>query len=168
MEPGPTATDNAKSISSFQDRGSKLVMWHGWADQIIMPQGTIDLYDQVVKSSDGGNLTATQEWMRLFMTPGVSHCGMDTTPFFEALVAWVEKGTAPSTILHQVSAKTPRPLCPHPQVAVYKGSGSTDDAANFACGANTVADTEDANSRVNMRLFGVPFVPSSPCPGCES
>ena len=168
MEPGPTATDNAKSISAFRDRGSKLIMWHGWADQIIMPQGTIDLYDQVVNSSDGGNLKATQEWMRLFMTPGVSHCGMDTTPFFEALVAWVEKDAAPSTILHQVSAKTTRPLCPHPQVAVYKGSGSTDDAANFACGANTVADTEDANSRVNMRLFGVPFVPSSPCPGCES
>jgi len=55
------------------------------------------------------------------------------------------------------------------QVAVYKGSGSTDDAANFACGDNlpsVAVDTEDANTRVNIRLFGKPFVPSPPCPGC--
>ena len=54
MEPGPTATDNPESIAAFRDRGSKLVMWHGWADQIIMPQGSIDYYNQVVKVSDNG------------------------------------------------------------------------------------------------------------------
>jgi len=47
MEPGPTATDNPASIAAFRDAGHKLVMWHGWADQMIMPQGSIDYYNQV-------------------------------------------------------------------------------------------------------------------------
>eukprot|EP00040_Diaphanoeca_grandis_P020936 m.111350 g.111350 ORF g.111350 m.111350 type:complete len:615 (-) comp28115_c0_seq1:975-2819(-) len=167
MEPGPTATDNAKSISSFRDKGGKVIMWHGWADQIIMPQGSIDYYNQVINISDGGNLTATQEWFRFFMAPGVAHCGMDTFGYFEALVNWVENGTAPETIAHKVDSNNTRPLCPHPHVAVYKGSGSTNDPNNFACGPNPVgADTEDCDARVNNRLFGMPFVPSAPCPGC--
>ena len=92
---------------------------------------------------------------------------MDTTPYFTALVAWVEEGKAPDTVLHKVSAKTTRPLCPHPQVAIYDGHGSPDDAASFECGANPVgADTEALDARVNQRLFGKPFVPSAPCPGC--
>jgi|TARA_B110000208_G_scaffold191464_1_gene258393 hypothetical protein len=168
MEPGPTATDNAESIKAFRDRGSKLVMWHGWADQIIMPEGSIDFYNQVTKTIDGGNHSATLDWFRFFMAPGVAHCGMDTTVYFDALVEWVEHGVAPTQVVHQVSEKTTRPLCPHPTVAVYSGSGSTDDAANFKCGANTPvgADMEDADARINMRLFGKPFVPSAPCPGC--
>eukprot|EP01043_Picozoa_sp_COSAG02_P073540 COSAG02_NODE_14342_length_1282_cov_1.686391_2_plen_129_part_01 len=113
-------------------------MWHGWADQMIMPQGSIDYYNQVVKVTDGGDLSATQKWFRFFMAPGIAHCGMDTSPYFDAVVAWVENGTTPATILHQVSAKTARPLCPHPHVAVYKGSGSPDDPTNFACGPNPV------------------------------
>jgi hypothetical protein len=141
-------------------------MWHGWSDNIIMPQGTIDYYNAVVRTVDGGNVSETQDWMRLFMVPGVTHCGMDAGVFFDALVEWVEHGVAPATVLHAVSSKTTRPLCPHPAVAVYNGSGSTDDAANFGCAASPVVDTEDCNTRVNMRLFKKPFVPSKPCPGC--
>ena len=64
-------------------------------------------------------------------------------------------------------ANTTRPLCLHPEVAIYSGSGSTGDPANFACGPNPVGpDTEDCDARVNQRLFGEPFVPSAPCPGC--
>jgi len=170
MEPGPTATDNPESIAAFRDRGSKLVMWHGWADQIIMPQGSIDYYNQVVKVSDNGNLTATQEWFRLFMAPGVSHCGMSNDPYFQALVKWVEHGIAPESIQHDSSAYKSRPLCPHPTVAVYNGKGSTNDADNFHCGPNLpeiAVDTEDCDARVNQRLFGMSFVPSAPCPGCK-
>ena len=89
--PVDAVQDNSESISAFKERGSKLVMWHGWSDNIIMPQGTIDFYNAVVNTVDGGDVTKTQEWMRLFMAPGVSHCGMDTGVFFDALVAWVEK-----------------------------------------------------------------------------
>merc|ERR1712196_410424 len=165
MEPGPTATDNPESIGAFRDSGGKLLMWHGWADQIIPPQGSIDYYNQVVQRADGGNLSTTQEWFRFFLAPGVGHCAMDTDPYFKALVAWVENGTAPERVLQRVSARTTRPLCPHPSVAVYTGVGSTDDPANFVCGPNPVgADTEDCDARVNERLFGKPFVPSAPCP----
>ena len=132
-----------------------------------MPQGTIDFYNAVTNTSDGGDLAKTQKWFRLFMAPGVAHCMMDTNPYFEALVAWVENRTAPEIILHQISDENIRPLCPHPRVAVYKGSGSTGDPANFECGPNPVGpDTEDVDSCVNRRLFGKPFVPSAPCPGC--
>ena len=105
-------------------------------------------------------VTDVMGWFRFFMAPGEPHCAMDTSGAFESLVQWVEQGVAPKTILHQVSKTTTRPLCPHPTVAVYKGSGSTDDAANFECGENPVADTEDTNARLNTRLFGKPFLPS--------
>ena len=133
-----------------------------------MPQGSIDYYNQVTKTISKGNRSATQDWFRFFMAPGVGHCAMDTDAYFDALVKWVEKDTAPESILHRVSSETTRPLCPHPNVAIYKGSGSTDDAANFECGANPVGpdSVEDCDSRVNTRLFGSPFVPSAPCPGC--
>ena len=71
------------------------------------------------------------------------------------------RSIAPASIVHRVSKKTSRPLCPHPQVAIYDGHGSPDDAASFECGANPVgADTEALDARVNQRLFGKPFVPS--------
>jgi feruloyl esterase len=85
------------------------------------------------------------DWMRLFLMPGVAHCGggvgPDQADFLGAIERWREKGEAPAQI---IATRPPgrgagagpamaRPLCPHPQVARYKGSGSTDEAANFAC-----------------------------------
>ena len=84
------------SLSLSHSLAGKLVMWHGWADQIIMPQGSIDYYNAVTDTVSAGKLAATQEWFRFFMAPGVAHCGMDTSVFFEALVAWVERGDAPA------------------------------------------------------------------------
>jgi feruloyl esterase len=83
--------------------------------------------------------------MLLFMVPGMDHCYGGDGPFdFNAVAAleqWVEKGKAPDRIIaaHFPENASPgkpdrtRPLCPYPQVAKYKGSGSTDDAANFVC-----------------------------------
>src|SRR4029434_9199503 len=72
---------------------------------------------------------------------GVAHCGGGAGPqpqnLFGALVDWVEKGVAPDQIRAQITTAgggmRTRPLCPYPQTAIYKGSGSTDDAANFSC-----------------------------------
>jgi feruloyl esterase len=83
------------------------------------------------------------QWIRLFMAPGMGHCrGGDGPNTFDAiggLDEWVEKKTAPDRLVAtQVTAGSPgrtRPLCPYPQLAVYTGMGSTDDAANFACKA---------------------------------
>ena len=67
----------------------------------------------------------------------------------------MENGTPPDKLIVKVNGKTTRPLCPHPSVAVYKGTGSTHDAANFECGENTPVgkDAEDCDARVNQRLF---------------
>ena len=133
------ATDNP-NLKTFHKHGGKLVMWHGWSDPVIMPEGTIDYYEKVVKRN-GGKLEQTQQFARLFMAPGVGHsfggAGPQPQGLFDSVVNWVEKGEAPESILAsksvgEVGTRT-RPLCPYPAVAAYKGSGSTDDASNFSC-----------------------------------
>jgi hypothetical protein len=134
-------TDNP-DLSAFRDRGGKSIVWHGWADQLIFAEGTIDYYGRVQKEMGGAKKTA--EFMRLFMAPGVGHCSGGTGPAptetLDALLAWVEDGKAPDTLpavrRDQSGAITRRrPLCQYPLVAKYKGSGSTDDATNFVCSA---------------------------------
>jgi feruloyl esterase len=134
-------TDNP-DLTAFRDRGGKTIVWHGWADQLISAEGTTDYYNRVVKTMGGVEKTA--QFMRLFMAPGVGHCGGGVGPAptgtMEAVVAWVEEGKAPETLIGSRPAQgggTPRtrPLCQYPMVAKYKGTGSTDDAANFTCSA---------------------------------
>ena len=114
-------------------------MYHGWADQNIAPRNSINYYNSVV--ANVGSETKTQEFLRLFMLPGMGHCsggaGPDTFDALPALGQWVEKGTAPTQIIAPkvAAGKVTRtcPLCVYPQVEQYKGSGSIDDAANFTC-----------------------------------
>jgi hypothetical protein len=137
---GPLMASDNSDLSAFRDRGGKLVMWHGFADQLIVPEGSIDYYDAVTQTL-GGGYKRTQQFARLFMAPGVGHCGGGNGPqpqaIFDAVVNWVEDGQAPDRI---VAAKTSggvvtqtRPLCAYPQFARWTGAGSTDDAANFVC-----------------------------------
>jgi feruloyl esterase len=134
-------TDNP-DLTEFRNRGGKAIVWHGWADQLITADGTVDYYNRVVKQMGGSEKTS--EFLRLFMAPGVAHCAGGPGPApsgqLEALLAWVEEGKAPETLTairrDQSGAITrSRPLCPYPLVAKYKGTGSTDDAASFACSA---------------------------------
>ena len=133
-------TDN-DDLTAFRDRGGKAIVWHGWADQLISAEGTVDYYTRVQQQMGGAKKTS--EFVRLFMAPGVGHCagGAGPTPTgqLEALLAWVEEGKAPETLLatrrDQTGAVTrSRPVCAYPLVAKYKGRGSTDDAASFECG----------------------------------
>jgi feruloyl esterase len=135
------ATDNP-DLAGFRNHGGKAIVWHGWADQLISAEGTVDYYTRVQKEMGGAKKTS--DFIRLFMAPGVGHCGGGTGPAptetLESLLAWVEDGKAPETLpavrRDQAGAVTRRrPLCQYPLVAKYKGSGSTDDAANFVCSA---------------------------------
>jgi len=135
------ATDNP-DLSAFRDRGGKLLLWHGWWDQLIYPEGTIDYYQRVERQMGGAENTA--KFARLFLAPGVGHCaggpGPQPSGQFDAVVRWVEEGKAPETLTavrRDPSGATvrSRPLCRFPMTAIYKGSGSTDDAANFTCAA---------------------------------
>ena len=125
-------------LSRFAKHGGKLLMYHGWADQDIAPQASINFYKDTSKATAAAQ---SAQWIRLFMVPGMQHCGggegPNTFDMMTALERWVEQGTAPEHILasHSTDGKVDRtrPLCPFPQVARYKGAGSIDDAANFAC-----------------------------------
>jgi feruloyl esterase len=124
-------------LSRLKNRNGKLLMWYGWADEALNAMGGIDYYESVLNRMG----PSTPEFFRLFMVPGVFHCGggIGTSSFdmFTPLMRWVEEGTAPDSVpaSRRIDGKVvrTRPLCPYPQVARYKGSGSIDDAANFAC-----------------------------------
>lgn len=128
------------NLSDFEAHGGKLVMYHGWADQLIAPENSVNYYRSVVAKM--GGLKKTQQFARLFMVPGMMHCQGGAGPStFDALTAvekWREQGTAPMKIVASKVVKgkvvETRPLCPYPTVAIYKGSGDTNDAATFVCG----------------------------------
>jgi len=130
---------NNPDLSAFRAHGGKLIMYFGWADPQLNPRVAVEYYDQVVARM-GENTTG---FFRLFMVPGMFHCGggVGTSTFDVAtpLLHWVESGAAPNAIqASQVSGGKiirTRPLCPYPQIARYKGSGSTDEAVNFSCAA---------------------------------
>lgn len=149
-------------ISAFADAGGKLILWHGWTDQFIFPQGTIDYVSRVNATLGGEEVTSN--FMRLFMAPGVNHCrggegadafGQDanrqtaTRPLkpepeydmFAALVSWVENGTAPEKIVAtqyinddpSEGVAMTRPMCVWPKVATYDGDGDPLDTSSFEC-----------------------------------
>jgi hypothetical protein len=135
---GPLMASDNPNLAPFRDRGGKLVLWHGWSDQLIVPTGTVDYYDRVARKL--GGYERTQQFARLFMAPGVAHCAGGDGPqpqgAFQAVVDWVELGTAPETILASKAipgGTRTRPLCPYPKQARWNSTGSTDDAGNFIC-----------------------------------
>ena len=136
------------NLRAFRARGGKLIQYHGWNDQLISPHNSIDYFESVLslESSNGRDRAAAladmQQFYRLFMVPGMAHCGGGNGPnVFDvegALEEWVEHGVAPESVIaaHLGPNGVPdrrRPLCPYPRVAMYKGEGDTNDAASFAC-----------------------------------
>jgi feruloyl esterase len=123
-------------LSAFKGKGHKLILWHGWADAGLSPLGTIKYYD-AVHARDA----SADEFVRMFLLPGVLHCGggagPDAVDWAAAISAWVENGNAPDQVIAkkvaQGAVSRSRPVCRYPQHAEYKGSGSTDEAQNFAC-----------------------------------
>jgi hypothetical protein len=126
-------------LTAFRNRKGKMLMYFGWADPSLNPLMGIEYYEGVLQRMGAG----TKDFFRLFMQPGVFHCGGGVgAGTFEPLlvvVDWVEKGIAPDRLTGEriVNGKVirSRPLCPYPQTAKYKGSGSIDEAENFRCEA---------------------------------
>jgi feruloyl esterase len=134
---GKLANATDPNLRDFRARGGKLLITYGWADAILQPQMGVDYYEKAV-AANGRNGT---DFMRLFMIPGMAHCGGGVGPdqydAVTAVIDWVEKGVAPDSLVAKKivngQVTRSRPLCPYPQVARYRGQGSTDDAANFEC-----------------------------------
>ena len=125
------------NLKAYFDRGGKILQYHGWADQQMSPGNSPKYYKSVLAKLGGPGKVMHN--YRLFMVPGMGHCqgGEGATDTFDKraiLQAWVEQNKAPDKIIASTrDDKKTRPLCPYPEVAVYNGSGSTDDAANFSC-----------------------------------
>lgn len=122
------------------DNGGKLILWHGWADAGAPPEPTLDYYENVVETTFSGDAGAAREHARLFMFPGMSHCGGGPGPSewdpLEPLVEWVERGVAPDHVIarHRSDGEidNERKVCAHPQIAVYDGPRrGADDPANW-------------------------------------
>jgi hypothetical protein len=146
---------NDPNLGPFMTRGGKLILYHGWSDAAIPATHTIDYYNSVISTLGQPQVDS---FARLYMAPGMQHCsggpgpssfGEDGAPvpgdpqhdIFAALQDWVEKGNAPSSIVATKynednagkGVKMTRPLCPYPEAARYRGTGDTNDAANFVC-----------------------------------
>ena len=148
-------------LSKYKKTGGKLLMYFGWGDAAIPAEGGIKYYDSVVNTL--GGISQTQDFYRLFMVPGMGHCvgGAGANAFgqghwpslpaalqndsrhniMRALEAWVERDVAPQKIIAtkyvnddaNKGVAFTRPLCPYPQIAIYKGTGDTKEATNFVC-----------------------------------
>lgn len=147
------------SLDAFAARGGKLIIYHGLADTLVAPGQSIAFYERQAAQLGGGRNLADSA--RLFLAPGMMHCGGGTGPdafnatlgipprppaddakhdIFSALIAWTDRGEAPDHVIAtKFSAEDTgeiamqRPLCPYPRRAVYRGSGSTRSASNFIC-----------------------------------
>jgi len=130
-------------LSAFRAHGGKLLIYHGWNDAgsggAISPLNSVNYYASVLAKMG----SSQQDWLRLFMVPGMAHCGGGPGPnqvnWMAALERWRELGIAPDRLIaSRVSenhVNMTRPICPYAAVAKYSGTGSTNDAANFVCKA---------------------------------
>jgi hypothetical protein len=158
---GPVLNSTNPDLRSFRARGGKLIQYHGWGDAAIAPLSSIEYYEAaqafLSRFPDARSNTShsVQDFYRLFMVPGMGHCGGGVGPnqfgngagaladpqhnVFAALEGWVEKGIAPEkiiatgTAIEDRSKILTRPLCPYPKVARYNGSGDPNDAGSFSC-----------------------------------
>ncbi|WP_281827398.1 tannase/feruloyl esterase family alpha/beta hydrolase [Jannaschia rubra] len=126
-------------LGAFAESGGKLLMYHGWADAIVFPGKTVDYFETLGQTTEG-------DFARLFMIPGMDHCGIQGTgpgiaqdgfDALGALDAWVETGTPPDSLpTTKVVDGTPqwsRPVCAWPARAAFGGEGDWRDAANWTC-----------------------------------
>jgi feruloyl esterase len=131
---------DSPDLTAFRNTGGKMITWHGLADPVIFPQGTVNYYQRVQAITGGAS--NLDSFYRLFLAPGVGHCGLTgngpvPTDALTAVVNWVEKGQAPATLpaatVDSTGGVITRNLCPYPKAARYNGSGDPNSAANYTC-----------------------------------
>jgi feruloyl esterase len=142
------------NLDAFERRGSKLILYHGWADPLVNPRNSINYYESVVsRAAAHGSADAlrdTQKFARLFMAPGMAHCaegqGLNTFDTLTALESWVEHRIAPdqlsgshTTLPFPINVESSalgtftRPICAYPKVATWTGQGDPKEESNYKC-----------------------------------
>ena len=158
----PVVNDATRgSLAAFAARGGRLIVFHGLADTLVPPGQSVAFFDRQAAQMGGARRLSASA--RLFMVPGMMHCGGGTGPdafnstlgipprppsddarhdLFSALIAWSDRREAPDRIVatrfstrEALSIEMQRPLCPHPRRAVYRGTGPTEAASSFQCEA---------------------------------
>jgi hypothetical protein len=130
-------------LGPFFARGGKLLLSHGWTDGLIPANNTVEFYTGLL----GALPQAQGSQVRLFMVPGMDHCGggegASSFDTIAAIDAWATTGKAPERIV-ATRAPSPnpsapklapisRPLCPYPLIAKYDGSGDANSEKSFVC-----------------------------------
>jgi len=172
---------NTANLGEFRLHGGKLLLWQGFADPRLPVLNTIAYYERLIASQmpkrghDAGArkeaLRRTQEFARLYLAPGVGHCGggagPDTVDLISPLIPWVEQGIAPDQIIASkvVNGATTfsRPLCPYPALPRYSGVGDPTQASSFKC----VADDDHDDNQPPAPIYlddgdNYPIVPITP------
>jgi len=144
---GAVMNDGSTDLAQFRHAGGKLILWHGWSDPFISPLHTLDYYHRLARhfakpgSTADAAVAQLSDFARLFLAPGVYHCGRgpgpDTFDSVGAIMAWVEQGVAPESMIaqHKTQGRVDRtrPLCAYPHQAVYDGKGDINEASSFRC-----------------------------------
>lgn len=139
---GATSTN----LSTFAQRGAKLMISSGWSDPIFSGHDLVAWYARMADDMQQVRKHPTRDFARLFMAPGVAHCaggrGLDDMDSLGALVDWVEKDRAPEFLLARGHAfpGVSRPICAWPKVARYSGAGPAAHAASMRCAPSTTPD----------------------------
>jgi feruloyl esterase len=135
-----TDTFGWTNMTTFVNRGGKMIFYHGVSDPTFSALDTVDYYNRLAGANGGAD--AVRRWSRLFLVPGMGHCGggsLATSSFdmLTALVNWVERDIPPDAVVASTvgQPRLSRPLCPYPQFASYSGRGDPSDASSFACRA---------------------------------
>jgi feruloyl esterase len=133
----PLVEPASTNLTTFSLSGGKLIFFHGDSDPWFSALDTLGYYKSLAETNGGSEKVL--EFSRIFLVPGMAHCGggpsLDHFDMLTAVVDWVEKGTAPDSVIATGRAfpGRSRPLCPYPKHAQYSGNGDTQDARNFRC-----------------------------------
>jgi feruloyl esterase len=133
----PLVEPASTNLSTFPLSGGKLIFFHGDSDPWFSPLDTLGYYQSLAPANGGAEKVS--EWSRMFLVPGMAHCGggpsLDHFDMLTAVVNWVEKGIAPDSVVATGAAfpGRSRPLCAYPKHAQYAGTGDSQDARNFQC-----------------------------------
>ncbi len=133
---------DSTNLSAFRKRGGKLIFYTGMSDPVFSSNDLIRYYKAITQASGGEK--QTYEYARLFLLPGVNHCGggpgLDSFDSLTALEEWVEEAEPPTHMIAKGNAfpGRTRPMCPYPLTPVYNGWGNIENAVSFSCGKMTL------------------------------